>query len=145
MASAAAAVAPPPAPASFTSWMPLSSSSSHISNTEAGSIPFSIIVGLPSSRKLVSMAGPLPTGLLSTFTTTTTTTTTTHATLTFLSFRPQSIRLSSSVSPSLNLPLSASSFSPPSSSSGAPHPPFRHFFSLRGNRTTEPMRTNENQ
>lgn len=64
-APAPSAVAPPPG--SFTSWMPLSSSSSHISNTEAGSIPFSTMVGLPSSRKLLSVGGPLQADLLSTF------------------------------------------------------------------------------
>lgn len=57
--------------------------------------------------------------------------------LTFLSFKPQSIRLSSSVSPSLNRPLSASSLSPPSSSSGTPQPPFKHFFSLREGEHTD--------
>lgn len=68
--AASAALVPAPTPDSFTSWIPLSSSSSHISNTVEGSIPFSTMVGLPSSRKLLSVGCPLHAALLSTCTTT---------------------------------------------------------------------------
>lgn len=77
-------------------------------------MPFSTMVGLPSSRKLSSSGPPGSPPRRSAF----------SMKLTFFSFNPQSRALSSSESDSRR---SSSS----SSSSGTPQPPFRHFFSPR--------------
>lgn len=77
-------------------------------------MPFSTMVGLPSSRKLSSSGPPGSPPRRSAL----------SMKLTFFSFNPQSSALSSSESDSRR---SSSS----SSSSGTPQPPFRHFFSPR--------------